>query len=123
MVSVQAILNSDRILIPTLCEPAVLKRLSEAVQLIRDERPNMPIKVLRIKYKPRLVLTKEADEMLVEAASSEGYQLLETTIPDNIKVAESVAAKETVLEYAPKSSSTRAYQSLARECIKNWGIK
>ncbi|BBD63453.1 cobyrinic acid a,c-diamide synthase (plasmid) [Nostoc sp. HK-01] len=121
--SVQAILSSDRILIPTLCEPASLKGLSEAVELIRGERADIPIDVVRTRYKPRLVLTKEADDLLIEAAVELGYRLLHTTIPDNIAVAESIAAQQPVLTYAPKSSGARAYQSLAKECIKYWGTK
>jgi chromosome partitioning protein len=61
--SVQAILTSDCILIPVICEPAVLKGLSEAVQLIREERPDVPIDVVRVRYRPRLVITKEAEEI------------------------------------------------------------
>ncbi len=34
--SVQAILSSDRVLVPTLCEPAALRGFSEAVALIRS---------------------------------------------------------------------------------------
>lgn len=121
--SVQAILSSDRILIPTLCEPASLKGLSEAVELIRGERADIPIDVVRTRYKPRLVLTKEADDLLIEAAVELGYRLLHTTIPDNIALAESIAAQQPVLTYAPKSSGARAYQSLAKECTKYWGTK
>lgn len=121
--SVQAILSSDRILIPTMNEPASLKGLSEAVELIRGERADIPIDVVRTRYKPRLVLTKEADDLLIEAAVELGYRLLHTTIPDNIAVAESIAAQQPVSTYAPKSSGARAYQSLAKECIKHWGTK
>jgi chromosome partitioning protein len=64
--SVQAILSSDRVLVPTLCEPAALKGLAEAVELIRDEDSQKPIEVLRTRYRPRLVLTREADDMLVD---------------------------------------------------------
>jgi len=123
LVSVQALLTSDRILIPTLCEPASLKGLSEAVELIREEKADIPIDVVRTRYKPRLLLTKEADDLLIEAAVELNYRLLHTTIPDNIAVAESIAAQQPVLTYAPKSSGARAYQSLAKECIKSWEIK
>jgi chromosome partitioning protein len=54
--AVQAILSSDRVLVPTLCEPAALKGLSEAVSLIRGEDQQKPIEVLRTRHKPRLVL-------------------------------------------------------------------
>ncbi|MBD2458461.1 ParA family protein [Nostoc sp. FACHB-87] len=121
--SVQAILSSSRILIPTMNEPASLKGLSEAVELIRGERADIPIDVVRTRYKPRLVLTKEADDLLIEAAVELGYRLLHTTIPDNIAVAESIAVQQPILTYAPKSSGARAYQSLAKECTKYWGTK
>ncbi len=117
--SVQAMLTSDRILMPVICEPAVLKGLSEAVQLIREERSDVPIDVVRVRYRPRLVITKEADELLAEAASELGYQLLKTTIPENIAVAEAIAHAEPVTVYSSRSNGARAYRALAKEC---WGI-
>lgn len=120
--SVQAILSSDRVLVPTLCEPAALRGFSEAITLIRDERPDMPIEALRVRYKPRLVLTREADDLLIESAVETSYRLLHTVIPENIDVAESIAQQNPVLDYAPKSSGSRAYQSLAKECSKLWKV-
>ncbi len=116
--SVQAILASDRILVPVICEPAVLKGLSEAVQLIREERPDVPIDVLRVRYRPRLVITKEADELLTEAASELGYQLLKTIVPDNIAVAEAIAHASPVTTYSSRSSGAKAYKTLAKECLE-----
>lgn len=122
VVSVQAILNSDRVLLPTLCEPAALKGLSEAVQLIRGENEDTPIDVLRVRYKPRLVLTREADDMLIGGAEDLGYRLLHTSIPENIAVAESIANQTPVDAYDGKSSGAAAYRSLAKECRKVWGL-
>lgn len=120
--SVQAILSSDRVLVPTLCEPAALRGFSEAIALIRDEKPDMPIEALRVRYKPRLVLTREADDLLIESAVETDYRLLHTVIPENIDVAESIAQQKPVLDYAPKSSGSKAYQSLAKECSKLWKV-
>ncbi|MEP0872042.1 ParA family protein [Trichocoleus desertorum AS-A10] len=121
--SVQAILSSDRVLVPTLCEPAALKGLSEAIALIRGENPEIPIEVLRTRYKPRLVLTREADDLLIESAADLGYRLLHTTIPENIQVAESIAQQQPVADYASTSSGALAYRSLTKECTKLWGLK
>lgn len=118
--SVQAILASDRILIPVINEPAVLKGISEAVQLIREERPDVPIDVLRCRYRPRLLITKEADELLTEAASELGYRLLKTTVPDNIAVAEALAHTSPVTSYSSRSSGAKAYRLLAKECLEVW---
>lgn len=120
--SVQAILSSDRILVPTLCEPAALKGFSEAINLIRDEKPNVPVDALRVRYRPRLVLTREADDLLIESAVEMEYRLLHTVIPENISVAESIAQQKSVLDYASSSSGARAYQSLAKECSKVWKV-
>jgi len=120
--SVQAILSSDRVLVPTLCEPAALKGFSEAIALIRDERPDLPIEAVRVRYKPRLVLTRESDDLLIESSVEMNYRLLHTVIPENIDVAESIASQKSVLDYAPKSSGSKAYESLAKECSKLWKV-
>jgi chromosome partitioning protein len=120
LASVQAILSCDRILIPTLCEPASLKGLAEAVSLIREDRTEIPIDVLRSRYKPRLRLTQDADELLKDAAAELDYQLLQTVIPENIAIAEAIAQQQSVLNYAPKSSGTQAFKTLAKECSKLW---
>ena len=118
--SVQAMLTSDRLLIPVVCEPAVLKGLSEAVQLVREERPGVPIDVLRCRYKPRLVVTKEADELLAEAVPELDYHLLKTKIPENVAVAEAIAHQQPVTVYSSRSSGARAYRALAKECLGVW---
>lgn len=119
--SVQAILSSDRVLVPTLCEPAVLKGLMEAVELIKGEK-NIPIDVLRVRYKPRLVLTREADEQLAAGAERLGYRLLQTTIPENTAVAAAIAHQVPALVYDSKSSGAQAYRALAEECCQIWGL-
>jgi chromosome partitioning protein len=121
--SVQAILASDRVLLPTLCEPAALKGMSEAVSLIRGERQQMPIEVLRTRYRNRLVLTRESDDLLIDAATDLGYRLLHSTIPENVQIAESIAQQQPILSYAPKSVGGKAYLSVAKECMKIWEIK
>jgi chromosome partitioning protein len=121
--SVQAILASNRVLVPTLCEPAALKGLSEAITLIREEKAQMPIEVLRTRYKSRFVLTREIDDMLIESAEDLRYRLLHSVIPDNIQVAESIAQQRPVLDYAPRSTGATAYKSLAKECKKLWGLQ
>jgi chromosome partitioning protein len=118
--SVQAILTSDRVLMPVICEPAVLKGLSEAVELIREERPDVPIDVVRVRYRPQLVITREADNLLSEAAEELNYRLLKTTVPENIAVAEAIAHQQPVTAYSSRSSGAKAYKALATECLEVW---
>ncbi len=118
--SIQAILTSARVLMPVICEPAVLKGLSEAVQLIREERPDVPIDVVRVRYRPKLVITREADNLLAEAAKELDYRLLKTTVPENISVAEAIAHQQPVTTYSSRSSGAKAYKKLATECLEIW---
>ncbi len=118
--SVQAILASDRVLMPVICEPAILKGLSEALQLIKEERPDVPIDVARVRYRSKLVITREADNLLTEAAAESGYTLFKTLVPENISVAEAIAQQKPVIDYAPRSPGSKAYQSLAVECVRLW---
>lgn len=120
--SVQSVLNTDAVLLPTLCEPASLKGISEAISLIRGERPDVPIQILRTRYKSRLVLNREADDMLIGGAVDLNYHLLHNTIPENIAIAESIAQQLPVGDYDTKSSGAVAYRSLAKECMKVWGL-
>jgi chromosome partitioning protein len=114
--------HCDRILIPTLCEPAALKGVSEAVGLIRNERPEVPIDVLRVRYRTRLVLSRDATDMLIAGSEDFGYRLLHTTIPDNIAVAEAIASQQSVLDYAKASTGAKAYGSLGKEVSKIWKL-
>lgn len=118
--SVQAILASDRVLTPVVGEPAVLKGLSEAIELIKGERPDVPIDVARVRYRSQLVITREADDLLKEAAGELDYTLLKTLIPENISVAEAIAQQIPVIDYAPRSPGAKAYSTLAKECVRLW---
>ncbi|MDB9502426.1 ParA family protein [Spirulina major CS-329] len=118
--STQALLTSDRILIPIVGEPAALKGLSEAVQLIRGDRPDVPIDVVRCRYKSQLVMAKQADELLEAGSTELGYTLLKTVIPENVSVAEAIAPQLPVIDYAPRSTGAKAYKHLAKECLALW---
>ncbi len=121
--SVQAVMSADQVLMPTLYEPASLKGVSEAIGLIRNERPDVPVSVLRCRRRSRLVLSREADDMLIAGAVDMDYHLLHTSIPENIAIAESIAQQKPVFDYDAKAPGTIAYRSLAKELMKIWGLK
>jgi chromosome partitioning protein len=120
--TLQAIWNADRLLLPTLAEPASLKGLREAVELIREERPSLPIDVLRTRYKPRLVISRESVEQLMKGEQAADYTLLTTAIPENVAIAEAFAHQIPVNEHAPSSVGALAYQLLAQEVSGAWGL-
>ena len=119
----QAVWNADRLLLPTLAEPASLKGLREAVELIREERPSLPIDVLRTRYKPRLVISRDAVEQLIKGEQAAEYTLLTTAIPENVAIAEAFAHQVPVNEHASSSVGTLAYQLLAQEVVTAWRLE
>jgi chromosome partitioning protein len=66
------------------------------------------------------VITKEADNLLTEAAADSGYNLFKTLVPENISVAEAIAQQQPVIDYAPRSPGAKAYKALANECVRLW---
>lgn len=116
-ISVEAILSCDRLIIPIVSEPAVIKGLAEAVELVREESSDLPIDVLRSRYRSRLVITKEYDAMLKSGADELGFNLLKTTIPENVAIAEAVSSQVSVLDYAKNSIGAKAFKQLAKEII------
>jgi len=115
--SVEAILSCDRLIIPIVSEPAVIKGLAEAVELVREESSDLPIDVLRSRYRPRLVITKEYDAMLKSGADELGFNLLKTAIPENVAIAEAVSSQVSVLDYSKNSVGAEAFKKLAKEII------
>lgn len=121
--TLQAIWSADRILMPTLAEPASLKGVIEAVALIRDERQRLPIDVLRTRYRSRLKISREVVDQLVEALKPAHYRLLKTTIPENVAIAASVAQQVPARSHAANSPGAIAYQTLAAEVMSLWRLK
>ncbi len=121
--TLQAIWNADRLLLPTLAEPASLKGLKEAVELIREERPSLPIDVLRTRYKPRLVISRDSVEQLTKGEQAADYALMATAIPENVAIAEAFSYQTPVNEHAPSSVGALAYHLLAEELIQTWNLK
>lgn len=121
--SCQAIAAADHVLIPTLCEPASFKGLADAITLIRNTDGDKPIQVIRTRHKPRLVMTREADDMLVDASIEMGFQLMHTAIPENVAVSESFDAQKPISQYSKRSKAALAYKRLAKELRQVWGSK
>ena len=95
----------------------MIKGLAEAVELVREESSDLPIDVLRSRYRSRLVITKEYDAMLKSGADELGFNLLKTTIPENVAIAEAVSSQVSVLDYAKNSIGAKAFKQLAKEII------
>lgn len=113
----------DYLLIPTEAEMFSLDGVSELYRTltsIQDEE-NAGLKALGIlicKYQPRRVLTKEAEEVLGEAAKLFKSIVFDTKIKFSVDIPSAQALRMNVLEYRPKCEVSEQFLALADEVIK-----
>lgn len=67
------------------------------------------------KYNPRLVLTKEVEELAGMIAEQLGTKILSSRISTNVSLAEAPAHGISIMEYAPRSKATAEYRKLINE--------
>lgn len=119
MLTVNALVAAQGVIIPMQCEYYALEGLSDLLQTIRQinqsVNPALVVEaVVRTMYDPRNSLTNEVSSQL-EAYF--GNALLETTIPRNVRLAEAPSYGLPALYYDEQSKGASAYLALADELI------
>ena len=117
MLTVNAMVACDSILITMQCEYFALEGLSALLNTIRriNETVNSDLEIegiLRTMYDPRNSLTTEVSEQLF---SHFGDLVYRTVIPRNVRLAEAPSHGEPGIVYDRYSRGARAYMALAEE--------
>jgi len=120
MLTVNAMVACDSILITMQCEYFALEGLSALLNTIRriNETVNRDLEIegiLRTMYDPRNSLTTEVSEQLF---SHFGDLVYRTVIPRNVRLAEAPSHGEPGIVYDRYSRGARAYMALAEEFIR-----
>ena len=120
MLTVNALVAADSVLITMQCEYFALEGLSallNTIQRIADTvNPSLEIEgILRTMYDPRNSLTGEVSEQLHKHFGDLVYR---TVIPRNVRLAEAPSHGLPALYYDRYSAGARAYAALAGEFIK-----
>ncbi|MBB71756.1 MAG: hypothetical protein CMF50_05105 [Legionellales bacterium] len=122
MLTINALVAADSLLIPMQCEYYALEGLSsllETMEHIRDNvNPRLSIEgVLRTMYDPRNRLTTDVSEQLHKYFGDKVYR---TVIPRNVRLAEAPSHGVPVLYYEKRSPGSAAYLTLAGEIIRRY---
>ena len=122
MLTVNALVAANSVLVPIQCEYFALEGLTSLLGSIerikRSVNPNLKIEgLLRTMYDGRNRLTIEVSEQLVRHFGDRVYQ---TVIPRNVRVAEAPSHGEPVISYDAKSQGAAAYLALAGEIIRRY---
>ncbi len=119
MLTINALVASDSVLIPMQCEYYALEGLAALIQTIEQVRGSVNHKlqiegVLRTMYDPRNRLCTEVSKQLLEHFGNKVYR---TVIPRNVRLAEAPSHGMPAMFYSKTSSGSSAYMVLAAEML------
>ena len=119
LLTLNALVAADRLLVPMQAEYFALEGISELVHTLERVRegfnPGLEIEgVLLTMYDDRTNLAQQVTENLRDFFKD---KLLKTAIPRNVRLAEAPSYGKPVLLYDPKSKGAESYRSLAEELL------
>lgn len=120
MLTVNALVASDSVLVPIQCEYYALEGLTSLLGNIERIRKavNTSLEIeglLRTMYDGRNRLTKEVSEQLLAHFGNKVYH---TVIPRNVRLAEAPSHGIPIVSYDPGSQGAAAYLALAGEILR-----
>jgi chromosome partitioning protein len=120
ILTVNAMVAADSILVPLQSEFFALEGLSQLILSVRDVRqsanPNLSIEgIVLTMYDSRNNLSIQVED---DARKNMGEMVFKTVIPRNVRLSEAPSFAMPVLEYDGASKGAVAYRALAREVIQ-----
>ena len=120
MLTVNALVAANGVVIPMQCEYYALEGLSSLLDTIEQIRisvnPNIRVEgLLRTMYDPRNNLSNDVSSELVEHFGDRVYR---TVIPRNVALAEAPSFGQSILKYERNSRGSMAYLALAGEVLR-----
>ena len=119
LLTVNALVAADAVMIPMQCEYYALEGLSDLVNTVKRVRTNLYPKLeieglLRTMYDPRNTLGQQVSDQLQQHFGDKVYR---TVIPRNIRLAEAPSFGMPVLSHDRQSKGALAYLALAGEIL------
>ena len=119
LLTVNALVASDSVLVPIQCEFFALEGISQLMDTIDRIKsafnPNLRVEgVLLTMYDDRTNLTRQVESDLREFFGSEVFK---TVIPRSVRLAEAPSFGQPILSYDPRSRGAEAYIQLAKEIL------
>ena len=120
MLTINAMVAADGVVIPMQCEYYALEGLSalmDTINAIRDSlNPDLKIEgIVRTMYDPRNKLTSEVNGQLISFFGDAVYR---TVVQRNVRLAEAPSYGKPVLNYDKQSRGAIAYLALAGEVLR-----
>jgi chromosome partitioning protein len=121
LLTLNALVASDSVLIPIQCEFFALEGISQLMDTVDRVReafnPRLQVEgVLLTMYDDRTNLTRQVESDLREFF---GEEIFKTVIPRSVRLAEAPSFGKPILAYDPRSRGAEAYIQLAKELVKH----
>jgi chromosome partitioning protein len=119
LLTVNALVASDEVIIPIQCEYYALEGLSQlmkTIELVKQElNPGLKLRgIVLTMYDSRTILSEQVAD---ETKKHFGKKVFHSVIPRNVRLAEAPSYGQPILFYDPSSSGASAYENLAREVM------
>ena len=120
MLTVNALVAADSVLIPMQCEYYALEGLSDLVETLRKIRHSLNARLeieglLRTMYNSQSTLTQQVSSELENYFGDKVYQ---TIVPRNVRLAEAPSYGKPVNAFDKNSKGAQAYNALAQEILE-----
>lgn len=121
LLTLNALVASDSVLVPIQCEYLALEGVSELLDTLmrvrRTLNPTLAVEgILLTMYDDRTTLSKQ---VAADLRSFFGSQVFETVIPRNVKLAEAPSHGKPILYYDNSSRGSESYLQLAKEVMRH----
>lgn len=120
LMTLNALVASDSIIIPIQAEFYALEGLSQLVKTVQivGRKLNPSLHILGIVLTMFDGRTNLSIQVAEEVKKYFGSKVFKTVIPRSVKLSEAPSFGESILTYAPKSKGAEAYKKLCREVLK-----
>lgn len=121
ILTINALVASDKVIIPVQCEYYALEGLSELIYTIdlvqKNLNPHLEIMGVILTMRDRK--TRLSGDVIREVRRNFSSKVFDTIIPRNVRLAEAPSFGQPILAYQPSCKGARAYKLLTEE-IMEW---
>lgn len=122
ILTINAYTAANELIIPMIPEILSLQGIAQLKETILAVKKyyNKTLEIRGIllnKYNPRLILTKEVEDLANMIAEQLDTDVFEQKISNSVVIAEAPAHAKTIMEYAPKSKAAKEYTDLIYEIL------
>ncbi len=121
MLTVNAMTTANTVLVPIQCEYYALEGLSQLIHTVNliKQRLNSKIGIEGVVFTMYDSRTNLSAQVVENVKDNFAYNIFETVIPRNTRLAEAPSYGMPVIQYDPKANGAEAYRNLAKELISH----